>query len=128
MILRSAAFFADENVHPAVVDHLRLTKHDVRTVVDSGHIGSADADLLRLATTELRIVLTHDSDFGRLAIADGEPFVGIIYLRPGHITPEFTIDSLETVMMSHPIVNPPFIIVARRQYDRVHIRVREHSG
>ena len=128
MKLETAAFLADANVHPALVAHLRAAGHDVRDVMSGTLVSATDAELIRLATSELRIVITHDSDFGRLAIADGEPYVGLIFLRPGHIAPEFSIDSLKTVLTAHPVVRPPFIIVARRRADRVDIRVREQPA
>ncbi|MCC7020153.1 MAG: DUF5615 family PIN-like protein [Ardenticatenales bacterium] len=128
MNLRAAAFLADENIHPDVAAHLSATGCDVRHVVSSGLIGAADVDLMRLSVAENRVILTHDSDFGRLAIADHVPYVGIIYLRPGHLLPEFTTASLSALMTSHPDVTPPFLIVARRQRGRVHIRVREQQG
>jgi predicted nuclease of predicted toxin-antitoxin system len=36
---------------------------------------------MHIANTEKRFVLTHDSDFGTLAINEGLPCYGIIYLR-----------------------------------------------
>jgi len=36
-------------------------------------------------------IQTHDSDFGALAIHQGEPVIGEVNLRPGHISPRFTI-------------------------------------
>lgn len=128
MNLRAAAFLADENIHPDVAAHLSATGCDVRHIVSSGLIGASDVDVMRLSVAENRVILTHDSDFGRLAIAEHEPYVGIIYLRPGHLSPEFTTASLAALITLHPEVSPPFVIVARRQSGRVHIRVREQQG
>lgn len=127
MNLREAAFLADENIHPDVVAHLLTAGHDLKHVLTSGLVGAADVELIRLSVAENRVILTHDSDFGRLAIAGREAFVGIIFLRPGHLLPEFSVGSLEALMTLHPMVTPPFVIVARRQGERVHIRVREQS-
>ena len=49
------------------------------------------------AFSEKRIIVTHDSDFGTLAVLGGEPVLGIIYLRPGHIDPTFTCDTLRAL-------------------------------
>ncbi|MEO8083654.1 MAG: DUF5615 family PIN-like protein, partial [Ardenticatenales bacterium] len=102
MNLRAAAFLADENIYPNVAAHLSATGCDIRHVVSSGLIGATDVDLMRLAVAEYRVIVTHDSDFGRLAIADNVPYVGIIYLRPGHLLPEFTTASLAALMTPHP--------------------------
>ena len=77
---------ADENINPEVVLGLRALGKDVATAVGEGLCGRTDVEVLRLAHTQGRVVLTHDSDFGTLAIHAGEPVTGIIYLRPGNIT------------------------------------------
>ncbi len=115
---------ADENIHPQVVDALRRRGADVLDVKESGWIGSTDLEILRKASTENRVVLTHDSDFGKLAITTGEPMFGIIYLRPGHIKPTFTLETLEVLFAELTEVTPPFIAVAERLEQRVRIRYR----
>ena len=91
---------ADENIHPEVVRFLVDRGYDVQSV--------AEQDL-----------------FGTLTIAQGEPFTGIVYLRPGHIRPEFTVETLETIAAQTLDVRPPFIVVAARSEQTVRIRVRQ---
>ena len=55
----------------------------------------------------------------------GARFVGIVYLRPGHIRADFTITTLEAIREHSPEVTPPFILVAERTGDTVKIRVRQ---
>ncbi len=98
---------------------------DVRTVFDAQVNTRPDVDVLRYAHAEGRIVLTHDPDFGRLAILGGERFSGIIYLRPGHRDVSFTIGTLRTLQMSPIDVHPPFIIVAERRAAETRVRVRQ---
>jgi hypothetical protein len=43
-------------------------------------------------------VVTHDADFGTLAILQNEPLVGIVYLRPGHIDAQFTVATFQAVL------------------------------
>jgi predicted nuclease of predicted toxin-antitoxin system len=83
-----------------------------------------DADLLRLAFSDSRVVLTHDRDFGTLAVARQEPLVGIIYLRPGHIQAQFTIESMRALLAANLDLQPPFLLVARRRGSTVSIRLR----
>lgn len=85
---------ADENIHPEVVAGLRKRGNDVRTAGDEGLLGSDDVVILRRAHAARRVVMTHDSDFGKLAIQAGEPYTGILFLRPGHISPEFVLSAL----------------------------------
>ena len=114
---------ADENVHPGVVASLRARGLDVVSTAESLPRGSEDVVVMRRALEAGRVVLTHDSDFGALAVRLGEPLVGIVYLRPGHIRPSFVlemIDALATVQVA-----APFIVVVERASAEVRIRYRQ---
>ena len=115
---------ADENVHPEVIGYLRKAGMVVDSIAEQGNFGLSDTEVLQQATEVGRIILTHDSDFGGLALM-GAKFVGIIYLRPGHIRADFTIKTLEAIRDNAPEVTPPFILVAERTGDTVKIRVRQ---
>ncbi len=119
---------ADENIHPDVVSALRERRCDVTTVVEAGLGGAADDAVLRHAVAEGRVVCTHDSDFGSLAFQGDEPFVGIIYLRPGHIDPRFVLEMIDAVGSTAGEVEAPFIIVAVRSEESVRVRLRSALG
>lgn len=103
---------------------LREAGSDVESVSEQGQFGIPDMQVLRQAAESNRVVLTHDSDFGGMAVL-GAKFTGIIYLRPGHIRADFTIKTLEAIRDNAPEVTPPFILVAERTGDTVKIRVRQ---
>ena len=124
MNLRQSQFLADENIHIEVVKHLRSKGFNVNSVKETDLIGSDDLAVIRKAFNEKRVIITHDSDFGTLAVLAGEPVVGIIYLRPGHIDPMFTIDTLNVLFDQKIDIEPPFIIVAERIGKNVRIRIR----
>lgn len=115
---------SDENIDRAVVRYLRTRGFDVRDVCEDGLQGAADVDLIRRAVGENRGIVTHDSDFGTLAIQAGEPIVGVLYLRPGHIDSGFTIETIKVVLNQQIDVTPPFLLVARRTGANVVIRYR----
>lgn len=125
MKLRNFAFLADENMHMEVVEHWRKQGLDIVAVKEVGLLATSDVTVMRYAVSQNRLVLTQDSDFGTLAILDGEPITGIVYLRPGHIKPAFTIGTMETLFAREIDVEPPFIIVAERTASTVKIRVRK---
>jgi predicted nuclease of predicted toxin-antitoxin system len=127
LTLLEFAFLADENIHPAVVEDLLRRGVNVVTTLQCGLVAAADGVILRAAFESNRVVLTHDSDFGRLAVARGEPLVGIVYLRPGHIQPAFTIDTLSAVLMAKLSLTGPFLLVASRSGEKVRIRLRSLS-
>jgi predicted nuclease of predicted toxin-antitoxin system len=116
---------ADENVHPEVVAWLRSTGSDVVTAVERRLNGRSDFEILDEALTDSRTVLTHDRDFGQLAILEGRPCGSIVFLRPGHLSAEYAITAL-THLGSLPdsSLPPPVIVVARVVDDRVVVRTR----
>jgi len=114
----------DENIHPDVVDALRAQGKDIITVHDENLTGQPDVAIVRRARELARVVLTHDRDFGQLAVQAGEPIVGIVYLRPGHISPQFVLQTIAAIESRPEEVEPPFILVAERREDLVRVRVR----
>ncbi len=115
---------ADENIHRGVVAYLRGRGCDVLDVRESALVGSEDSVLLQTAYAQNRVVVTHDADFGALAIAAMEPIVGVIFLRPGHMDPLFTIGALRALLERDLDLTPPFIVVVRRTGQAVLIRIR----
>jgi predicted nuclease of predicted toxin-antitoxin system len=120
----SRPLLADQNISREVIRLLREQGKDIRSLRDEDLMGANDSVILRRACEQKRVVLTHDSDFGTLAIHREEPYVGIIYLRPGHIATEFVMTTLATVDETVLTVQTPFIIVADCRNDSVRIRVR----
>jgi predicted nuclease of predicted toxin-antitoxin system len=125
MKLTNYAFLTDENINPIIVQSLRQRGCDVFDVKEQRLQGNTDTFLLSLATHQNRVVLTHDSDFGTLVIAEGKPFIGIVYLKPGHILPQFTLQSLEAVFSQIDFIETPFIVVAKSNGVATKVRVRQ---
>lgn len=73
-------FLVDESCDFAVARALRAEGHDVVAVVESAR-GARDADVIRLAREEQRILLTEDKDFGQLVYADSRGHTGVVLLR-----------------------------------------------
>ena len=119
---------ADENIHPDVVKFMKEQSKDVSSVLEEGLAGQGDLTILRHACHKKRIVMTHDSDFGALAILHQEPIIGIIYLRPGHISGEFTSRVIKTLTDQSIDIQSPFIIVAAFKHGKLQIRVRQLSN
>ncbi len=78
---------ADENVSPKVVAFLRAQGIDVLDTKERGWQGKSDDELLETAYQENRWVLTHDSDFGSLAIHEDKPYWGVVFLKPRDLKP-----------------------------------------
>lgn len=119
---------ADENVPVVVSDALAASGHDLVTLFDLGLNGATDAEILERAARLGRVVLTLDSDFGLLAVRAGAEYVGIIYVRPGHRSAAFTLETLAAISASAVEVQPPFILVADRRQETVRIRLRDATA
>ncbi len=96
----------------------------VRTVAEEGLAGSSDTEILCHAQQLGAVVLTHDSDFGTLAVRAGEPCIGITYLRPGHIRASFVLAMTTIIERRVGEVEPPFVLVAERRGKAVRLRLR----
>jgi predicted nuclease of predicted toxin-antitoxin system len=116
---------ADENIHPGVIQGLRSRGLDVRSVAEEGLQGKDDLDILRRAHAQGRVVLTHDGDFGTLAIRTSEPLIGIVFLRPGNVSPLIVLQMLDAIEAEAPAVVAPFLAVAQRAGRTVRVRVRQ---
>ena len=114
---------ADENIHPDVVGALIARGLQVDSV-RAHSLGMADEEILALAHQAGRVVITHDADFGTLAVRLGHPYTGIIYLRPGHIRAAYVLEMIDTIERAEFDVEAPFILVAERRGADVRIRVR----
>ena len=123
MKLSNFKFLTDENIQSAVVQYLKGLQIDILDVRESGLNGSSDSSLLHLAFTQQRAVLTHDSDFGTLSIANQQPIFAIIYLKPGHIQPQFSIDSLNAILEMEDL-NTPLIITVKNNTKNIKVRIR----
>ncbi|MCZ6680793.1 MAG: DUF5615 family PIN-like protein [Candidatus Poribacteria bacterium] len=111
---------ADMNIAVPVVQFLRAQGVDVVSAREEGWHSSEDKDILREAHAMKRFVLTHDSDFGTLAIHRNQPFTGIIYLRPGGRPPAQVITDLQDLIDAGIDWTPPVIVV----YQSGRIRLR----
>lgn len=114
----------DENIHPQVAAELRRLGKDVVTAIELGLGGKPDTAVLARSVAEGRVVITHDSDFGLLAVNAGQPSVGLIYLRPGHIQAAYTLQSLAAIEATVGDVDAGFVIVAEHRTGQVRIRLR----
>lgn len=124
MKIESFSLLTDENIHPEFIYFLREKGFYVYDVKESKLMGTTDEVLMDIAYNENRIIITQDKDFGKLVYSSGKKFLGIVYLRPGHLTSLFHIDSFLDILKSDFDLQPPFILVASKLNETVKIRLR----
>jgi predicted nuclease of predicted toxin-antitoxin system len=111
---------ADMNIAAPVVQFLRSQEVDVISAFEEGWHLYEDKDILANAHIMNRFVLTHDSDFGTLAVYWKQPITGIIHLRPGGRTPTEVISALQDLLKMQVDWTPPLIAV----YQSGRLRIR----
>lgn len=73
-------WLADECVDAGLVSHLRAVGHDVVYTAEI-EPAIADAEILRRAAADDRLLLTEDKDFGDLVFRQGRSIPGVLLLR-----------------------------------------------
>ena len=73
-------FLVDECTGPAVARCLRDHGHDVFSIYEEAR-GLDDESILKKAVEEQRIVVTNDTDFGKLVFHETQVHTGVILLR-----------------------------------------------
>ena len=111
MKLNQITLLTDENISPKVVACLRRIGLDVLDTKEQQWHGTEDEALLTTAYQEHRFILTHDSDFGTLAINQGKRCYGILYLRLKNLKPVNVIRVCEDLFQKDMEINPHTIWV-----------------
>jgi predicted nuclease of predicted toxin-antitoxin system len=73
-------FLADESCDFAVVRSLREANYDVDAIMEIAS-GESDANIIKMAVSSGRILITEDRDFGDLVYAHQQTHGGIILIR-----------------------------------------------
>lgn len=105
---------------------MRVQGFDVFDVKENGLSGSLDDILLALAFDQNRIIVTLDSDFGKLIYRDNHPFLGIIYLRPGHFKTKYHIEIWESLLQLDIDLISPFIMVLEQDKLGIKLRIKNN--
>ncbi len=112
-------FLADEHLPLPSIRLLREAGHDVTAVAEQAP-GVNDPNVLAQACESDRILLTFDSDFGRLLFIEQQPPpLGVVYLRFAQRTPTEAAELLLGLIRSGVPLENRFTTVRR---DRVRQR------
>jgi predicted nuclease of predicted toxin-antitoxin system len=115
---------ADENIHDDTIYFLRSEGLEIESIKERNLRGSSDRQIIEMAVSEKKVILTHDADFGRILYLSPEFQTGIIFLRPGHASPLFTQQTIQSILATELQAYIPFILVAERTNDDIKIRLR----
>jgi len=110
---------ANENIPLAALRSLQEYGYDVLWIRENAP-GSADDDVLALASEEDRILLTFDKDFGELAFRSGLPAgCGIVLFRIPMQSAQYLAQFIVNVMASRSDWSGQFSVV---EVDRIRMK------
>jgi predicted nuclease of predicted toxin-antitoxin system len=117
-------FLLDENVDLPLADHLNTQGHDATAVARDYERSIEDHEVLEIARTEGRILITNDKDFGELIYRQQLEHTGVILFRLRDEDIPTKIARLEAVLTHHAeaLADGAFIVVTDTR-----IRVRQHG-
>ncbi len=116
---------ADENIPAGAIDALRDAGCDVLSIREIAP-GIADAEVLRLAVNQSRLLVTFDRDYGELIFRQGfEPPPSIIYFRALPASPHEVSDSVLSLLEAPESIFGAMVVVShqgirRRRFPQAH--------
>ena len=93
-------FLADENLDAPIVKELRANGFDVLFILES-HSGIDDEDVLSIAKSQDRLLITQDKDFGELVFRLNQIHAGVILVRLGGISPSQKASIVTYTVLTH---------------------------
>lgn len=93
-------FLADEGVDRLIVETLRKFDFDVHYIIE-GTLSLTDDELLYIANTENRVLITRDKDFGELVYRLNQLHAGIILIRLEGYSTEQRTEIVTTIIQQH---------------------------
>jgi len=122
--IKDLKYLTDENIDIELLEFLREQGFDVFDIKEARLFRLSDRKILEMAYQEQRVVISQDSDFGTLIFRDNTSFGGIIYLRPGHASPDTHVQTMKTIFETNPTLSLPFLIVGENHGEKVKLRIR----
>lgn len=116
-------FLLDQSTDARLVPYLRNLGHDATRIGADYPAGISDLQVLALAQSEGRILITDDRDFGELVFRSKQSHAGVIYLRLGSYADLSTkIDRLDYVLTHYAAQLDQFLVVTLH---KVRVRVQQ---
>jgi predicted nuclease of predicted toxin-antitoxin system len=75
-------FLVDESTGASVARALRELGHDVAEIA-AGQFGATDSDVLEMALSQQRILVTNDKDFGEMVYRSQRSHHGVLFFARG---------------------------------------------
>jgi len=104
-------FLFDESVELRLGSFLKAQGHDVKAIATDYTYGTEDEEVLKIAKSEQRILITNDKDFGELVFRYLHPHTGVILLRLKRVPFQMRQERLAEVIATYKHALRHFLIV-----------------
>jgi predicted nuclease of predicted toxin-antitoxin system len=84
----------DECCERSLAEGLRAAGHDAVHVLDLGRRGARDDQIVALARSDNRVLVTDDKDFGDLVVRQRLATAGIVLMRIDPLMPDYRLKAL----------------------------------
>lgn len=109
-------FLADVNIEKPIIDFLRFSGYDVKWIPDYD-CQMRDDELLALAETEKRILVTNDKDFGEFAYLQQRVGAGIILFRTHEFPSRKKVLLLRKLLIEHEgKLLRKFVVISKKTF------------
>ena len=122
--MNAISFFADENIQQGIIEWLQENSWDISGIRLENLYALDDELIIAKAYNEQRIILTQDSDFGKIIYTQKVKFYCIVYLRPGHYDSNYHIPTITRIIDNIDKIKQGTIIVGVRKKTEIKIRIR----
>lgn len=109
-------FLLDENISQTVSRGLRDAGHDVLRVLDTAYRSQPDEDVIKFASRDKRIIITHDKDFGNLLRFPVAAHIGVILVRLRNQNPQNTLKHVLALLQSRDSIAGKLVIIRESEY------------
>ncbi len=117
-------FFADENIQQSLISWLEESGFNISGIRAENLHGLDDEAIIRKAFFEKKIIITQDSDFGKIIFTKNIKFYSVIFLKPGHHHSDFHIPTLKAILKHIDKIKEGSIIIGVRKNDDIKLRFR----
>jgi predicted nuclease of predicted toxin-antitoxin system len=90
--------FADVNISPRVVEHLRQAGHDAVRITDLMDARASDEEVLARAASAGAVLVSRDQDFSALVAVSGAAAPSLVNVRLSSVDPKAISDAILTVL------------------------------
>ncbi len=105
-------FLADESCDFSIVRFLRAANYDVQAIMEIAS-GESDANIIQMAVTTGRVLITEDRDFGDLVYAHQKEHGGVILIRYPSTARKGMVDSVYALIREKgEVLSGCFVVVS----------------